>query len=225
MMTSREARVGVQNLLDYLLKAEIVLLSNPVTDERGGRITWHPLNHASGELFRRPEPTIAEYMDWVRSGSYSALLFDGSLLQVTFDYDDRALSGYRLAFVPCPFALDQDLVKAEPIFDLLELYAAQSALEVRMRATIRFDFDPRGQRPGHAAAHASLNAAHCRIPCVSAMNLGHFVAFVFQHFYPDIWAVHSYLRELPRHSHVGRTILPEEERFLHLAWRDVHVGA
>ena len=133
------------------------------------------------------------------------MLFDGSLLQVTFDYDHRRLIGYRLAFVPCPFSLDRELFRTEPTVDLLELYAAQSALEVRMRATIRFDFDPGSQRLGHAAAHASLNAAHCRIPCVSAMSLGHFVAFVFQHFYPEIWAV--------------------EEQLLHLAWRDAPAQA
>jgi hypothetical protein len=217
-VSSREIRNSIQNFLDYLVQSEIALIVNAVND-RGGRVTWRAPNTVDKEFFRQAEPTIAEYLGWVRSQAYSALLFDGALLQVTYDFVGDDLRGHRLAYIPCPFSLDLDLLRTEPILDVLELYEDQGSANVRLRASIRFDFDPDAQQLGHAAAHATLNAPHCRIPCVSALSLGHFVAFVFQHFYPEIWHVHEYLRVIPKQRLVTRSIIEAEEGLLHFAWR------
>lgn len=217
-VSSREIRNSIQNLLDYLAQSEIALVANAVCD-RAGRVTWCASSAVGGELFRQTEPTIAEYLNWVRSQAYSAFLFDGALLQVTYDFDGDDLRRHRLTYVPCPFSLDLDLLRTEPLLDVLTLYESHGSAGVRLRTPIRFDFDPDAQQLGHAAAHATLNAPYCRIPCVSALSLGHFVAFVFQHFYPDIWRVHEYLRAMPRHRLVTRSIIEAEEGLLHFAWR------
>lgn len=220
-MKSREVASQIRNLLDYLANAEIAVIANAVVDD-GRRVTWCAGRDCTGELFRQPEPTFNEYLGWLRAGAYSAVLLDGSLLQITYDFADGRLCGHRLAYVPCPFALDPELVRTEPLVDLVAMYAEHGLQHARLRSSVRFDFDPDAQRPGHAAAHASWNSTSCRIPCVSAIGIGRFSAFVFQNFYELIWRTHSYLRELPRREISPRTITSEEEAWIHLAWRNTH---
>lgn len=229
MTTSRDLQASIQNLLDYLANAEIALVTSVTTDTPhkfahrtnvGRRVTWASSHGSEGELFRQVEPTVGEYLDWVEHAAYSAMLFDGSLLQLTFDVEGGELVGHRLAYVPCPFNLDPTLLLTEPMVDLLRLYAGQTTTEVRIRTTVRFDFDPANQALGHPASHVSFNFSHCRIACATALSLGHFIAFIFYNFYPELWLGHKYLRELPRARLAVRTISTAEELAPHVTWRE-----
>ena len=117
------------------------------------------------------------------------MLFDGSLLQLTFDLRGSGLVGHRIGYIPCLFLLDEEgraLLRSEPILDVIELFRGRGEKYLRLRTPIRFDFDPDAATERHPASHMTLNHPNCRIPVRGPLGLGHFIKFVFWHFYPTV---------------------------------------
>src|SRR4051794_11879157 len=110
MMTSRALRDDIQNALDFLFAAELALYINPVSDTPT-RISWQPFGSEEALLISYGATTIEQYLAWVRAGAYSLVLRDGGLLQLTYSFKDRSLVGHRLAYVPCPVVLDEELLE------------------------------------------------------------------------------------------------------------------
>jgi hypothetical protein len=163
--------------------------------------------------------TLADYLDWVETGNYSAVLFDGALLQVTYGIEGNLISSHRLAYVPCPFNVDYSLLETEPISDVVRMYAARPVAEDHLlSAAVRFDFDRIAARPGHPASHLTLNSTECRIACHSPVRLGNFADFVFRNFYATLWNYHPYFQEMPRGNWGGRTLTDDEAMRMHLSW-------
>jgi hypothetical protein len=214
--SSRLVRSEVDALMSYLIETEIALHANPVSN-RSGRISWYPF--ATGEfLEQRDDTSLLQYRAWLENGTYSAVLFDGALLQITYDFAASDLVAHRLVYVPCPFDLDTDLLQREPHVDVFDLYAAGPAHDVQLRGTIRFDFDAERAGDDHPAAHLTFNSPGCRIACAAPLRLGHFIEFVFRNFYPDLWLEHAYLGTFSRVPWGPATVTDAEARGLHMAW-------
>lgn len=218
-ITSRNLHDEVSNLLDYLFDAEIALLIQPVRIA-DTRVTWCPSRRDAGFFLDRDRVHSLEgYRAWLDAGAFSAMLFDGALLQLTFDVAGGAVIGHRLAYVPCPFEVDVEWLKSEAALELMDAYAEEGAHRVALRSAVRFDFDMKAAKPGHPASHMTLNSVHCRVACAAPLRLAHFVDFVFSNFYPELWAVHPYLRDLSTSDYGGRTLTDEESGRLHMDWR------
>jgi hypothetical protein len=215
--TSRVVRDEIDNLLSYLIYSDLALYVNPVVMS-GGRVSWGSFAAGARFLTGRDHTTLSQYQTWLADGAYSALLFDGSLLQLTFDFAGHQLVGHRLAWVPCPFAVDLDLLLVESPTEVMDLYADGSPHDVALKTIIRFDYDIARAAPDHPAAHLSINSTECRIACSAPLRLSHFVDFVFRNFYPDYWSVHPYLASLSRVGWGDRTVTEEEAARLHVAW-------
>lgn len=218
-MTTNTRVIGdhVQNILDYLIEAELALYCNPVaiTD---GRVTFHSLDPSASFLVDRGEHRIGQYRSWVTSGAYSALLFDASLLQFTYDVDGGRVVGHRLGYVPCPFNLDRSLLDSgEAVADILELYEQSDVL---LRSPIRFDYDPASERANHAASHFTINSPDCRIACIAPLHPHRFVDFIFRNFYHQHWLVHEPFFNVGafRQLQSGNLELADERR-PHIMWR------
>ncbi len=182
MTTLRAIRDEVKNVLDYLTSAELALCANEVSISNA-RISFHLGDHRAGFLLDRRDPRVDHYLHWVKTGAYSAILLDGSLIQMTYDVIAGRVSGHRLAYVPCPYDLDAVLLEGgEPLADIVELYLNDHPA---LRSPIRFDYDLTSAKPGHPAAHLTLNTANCRIACIAPMHPLRFIDFVFRNFYPD----------------------------------------
>lgn len=209
----------VQNVLDYLQDSELALYTNSVAQGLE-RVTFHVHDTASAFIFEHSHPGIEQYRLWVRAGAYSAVLPDASLLQLTYDIQGGAVSGHRLAYTPCPYEVDlQLLLEGEPILDVVDLCRDQDPL---MRSPLRFDFDPAVARRGHPATHLTINGLDCRIACVAPIHPLRFVDFVFRHFYPRMWSAHEPFFSVAPFRHLGESVLAEDDRRgLHIAW-DTH---
>ena len=179
MVTPRAIRTEIENALAYLIGAEIALYTNPVIDEHG-RVTWRSARPVGKFMRGRALPTALDYRHWIDVGAYSALLMDGSLLQLSYDFAGNDLVGHRLAYVPCPFNVDRDLLELEPPVDVFDLYAGGHTSEVILRTVIRFDFDLESTRPEHPATHLTINSPDCRIGCVAPLGVGRFIDFIFR---------------------------------------------
>ncbi len=217
--TTRALADSLQNILDYLIDAGLALYANPLftTQTRVSFIRHQP---KAAFLIDRSHPGIEQYLSWVTTGSYSAILMDASLLQMSFTVEGGQVIEHRLAYIPCPFAVDQEmLLSGESIADIVDLYRDGDAL---MRTPMRFDYDPAASKQGHPASHVTLNGADCRIACVSPMHPMRFVDFVFRSFYPDQWIVHKPFFGPAAWRHLGPVVITEDERQgIHMMW-DVH---
>lgn len=215
-------RTEVQDLLDYLIDKRLALFTNRVSAV-DGRVSWHGFNDGARLLAHRGLPRLEVYRAWVASGAYSALLPDGALLQISYDFEGDELVAHRLAYVPCPFEVDPYLLQEEPVTDVIDMYASQhGAVEALvLQTTVRFDYDINQAKPGHPAAHLTLNASDCRLACAGPLRLGHFISFVFRNFYPQVWQEHATrFRSLSTAQWCSPTISDDERVTPHLWWRD-----
>ena len=178
------------------------------------RITWATDNIVPGSLFRQPSATVSEYCDWISCQGYSALLFDGSIVQISYDFDYRDLVGHRLLYFPCPFDIDQDLLATDGLLEVIEVYKDSGAELVKLRSPVRFDYDVKSYSDSHSESHMTFQWSHCRIPVVSPLSPGHFIRFLFKSFYPSIWKDHEFIQDWPRH-YIDPTISLEDLRELH----------
>lgn len=217
MMSCRVIHTELDNFLTYLLGAGIALYITPISND-GTRVSWVTQGLASKFLQHRNKPSIAEYRDWIDSGAYSALLIDGSLLQISYEVIEGALTGHRLAYVPCPFDVEERLLRTEALLDVIEYHAACAPEDIRLRAAVRFDYDLAAAGPGHPATHLTINSPSCRIACAAPLRLGQFADFVFRHFYPAVWKLHPYLQRLAKSGWGDRTISEDERQSMHINW-------
>src|SRR5205823_7414283 len=111
----------VRNVLDYLQQSELAY-PNPVL-LRPDAVSWIAADRSAPFLISTAHASIDQYVAWLRAGHYSALLFDGGLLQITYQVRGSQITGHRLAYIPCPYDLDQDLMRSgEPMADVVDLY-------------------------------------------------------------------------------------------------------
>jgi hypothetical protein len=217
--TSRVVFDQVRNVLDYLEQSELVVYANAILLQPD-RVSWVPSDRLAPFLISAAHPSIDQYVSWLRAGHYSALLFDGSLLQITYRITDRTVSAHRLAYVPCPYDLDEELVRSgEPMEDVVDLYRNTDAT---LRSAVRFDFSPTAASKGHPATHLTFNSVDCRIGCVAPLHVLRFVDFVFRHFYAAHREAHQSFFEVAATAHIGaRTLTEAEQTSLHATW-DLH---
>ena len=210
----------LQNLLSLLLRSGIAISTTTVLDLPGPqgirRITWSNNYAVPSNLFRLDTPTVSEYRGWVDSQGYSAVLHDGSIIQISYDFEYSEMVGHRLVYFPCPFDLDMEWLNTLNLSEVIDLYFDEGTDEVKLRTPVRFDYDPGNHSESHPASHMTFQWSHSRIPVSSPLSLGHFIQFVFQNFYPFLWNTHKFLNEWPR-DELDATITSEERRILHIS--------
>jgi hypothetical protein len=215
-MSSNQLKNEIHRLLHLFLAKDIAVFINPVTVIYSDveRVTWLQHSFVRGELFRDEFCTIKNFRDWVSASAYSAILFDGSILQLSYDFKGGSICAHRLSYLPCPYDIDQDLLRSEPLLDLLDVYNNNMA-SIKLRTPLRFEYDADGATTDHAATHLTMLWSHCRWPVSHPMSVGHFIKFIFQHFYPELWKEFDFIRSWPDEKR-SKTIIPAEELFLHV---------
>ena len=218
MTTANALARTIREMLDALFDAELVLIPNPISVD-GNTVAWKSPTPLDRFVDFADYPTVRTYRRWAEAGEYTALLPDGALLQMRYRVAAGRIAAHRLAYVPCPYRLDQDMLLSEALSDVLDLHAVGSHDDVTMQSTVRFDFDPDSSAEGHPTAHLTLNVASCRIACESAMTPAQFVRFVFCNFYADRWRGNrDVFDSLPDSDH-DSTIKDSERLSPHVAWR------
>jgi len=216
-VSSAATRTEVDAFLARLIEDELAIFATAVVDS-GGVVTWPQPTGYARFLLDPSTPSIKDYRWWVSNGMYSAMLTDGSLLQITYAYDHNYLLSHRLAYVPCPFTIPAEELQSDPLIETFDRYASKGADVVLPRSMIRFDYDRHGQGVGHPAAHLTVNSLDCRVPCAAPLRLGRFVAFVFRHFYPGTAAKYPWVMGMPAGPLVEHTISEHERSETHIYW-------
>ena len=204
-MTPTQTLDDIENLLSLMAESEVAIAVNKtvvdwLTSPRVQRITWSNNRSVPGWLFRTDAGTFEEYRGWIEHSGYAAVLLDGAILQISFDFSGPELVGHRLLYFPCPFDLDHSLLMDEDLslLEIIDLYANPiKANEIRLRSPVRFDYTRGDTNPNHPPSHMTFQWRRVRLPVSAPLSLGHFVHFVFKYFYPDLWSIHQFIREWP----------------------------
>lgn len=218
MTTTRSLAQSLETLLSALLDTGIAIETRPVTIT-GDRVTWQPLPSINPFLGVRGHATVEQYLGWLAGKEFSAVLFDGSLIQISCQVSDRSVSGHRLAHIPCPYDLDQELLgEGFSVEDVVRLYQESPEESVVLRSPLRFDYDPESARPGHPAAHFTINSPDCRIACVAPIHPARFIDFILGQFYPEHHSAHAH-EFIGVGSHLGPPDISDDDRErLHINW-------
>ena len=236
-MTPSEARSEIASLATGLLRCNLAAAANtPMIGLAGGsaRITWPAgMNGEPGFFSSLAFGSINEYRKMVAGGHYIALLNDGGLLQLSIDIANNEIVGHRFGFFPCPILLPDDFnmldFEAIDVLLMYELEADASAFEnddrlpfgqLRLRSPLRFDYAPDTASADEPASHVHLLNDYSRIAVQGPISVGHFVQFIFKHFYPKIWsdATFASITRWPI-KEMNRCISAEEECALHINYR------
>ncbi|MDE0066256.1 MAG: DUF2290 domain-containing protein [Acidimicrobiaceae bacterium] len=222
MSTVRAIADQVRNALDYVRDAELAHFTTEIS-MNSTSVAWHPLDRKGGFIESFEHPTIDQYVTWLVNGDYSALFFDGSLIQITYGVTGGEVSRHRLAYFPCPYVLDRELLgQGMSVADAVELCRNSDAV---LRSPIRFDFDSQSAAPGHPASHVTINGVDCRIACIAPLHVMRFLDFVFRHFYAQLHSAHRSFFGSSHSEHIGPPSLGHDDRHqVHFAW-DVYATA
>ena len=222
MTTVRAIHDQLRNALDYLRDAELAHFTTAVS-VGSADVSWHPLDRKGAFIENFEHPTIDQYVTWLANGDYSALLYDGSLIQLFYEIEGGEVTRHRLSYFPCPYDIDRALLKdGMPPADIVDLYRDS---DVALRSPIRFDFDRHAAGQGHPASHFTINGIDCRIACVAPLHVMRFLDFIFRHFHAQLHAAHRLFFEDAHTQHIGPPSLKDDDREqVHFAW-DVRATA
>lgn len=195
-MTPAQMRGETDRAITLLFKARVAIESNPTLllhRDGDALITWS--GDATLSTAFRGLSSFEEYRESLRRRWFSAILFDGAILQFSYTFSGDEVKKHRLCFMPCPIHFDPSELADFSIGELLEVLDSTELMSrIRLEGSLRFDYDPETTTADHPASHLTISRSSCRIPVSAPLSLGHFVRFVFQHFYPDAWNKHEAIR-------------------------------
>ena len=209
-------RDSIQNVVDFLYEAKLTIATSTIS-ESDNFVSWHPTRKGIPFLRSDDDIDVDQYISWIDAGHYTCILFDGSLLQLSYSIDGRQISGHRLAFIPCPWLLDMNYL--DEGFSLQEILEIHSSNAVRMKSAVRFDLDISAAKRGHPASHLTFNSNDCRIACLAPITPLRFVDFIFKNFYAFYWSRHRSYFSTARSSHLAIPVIGDDERDdIHISW-------
>ena len=209
------------------LKGKLALetASHSVEDVRNGakrlkRLTWVGGHCATGHR-RSSVTTFDDYLEAVNNSSYSLVMIDGGLVQISMDFDGSDLVGYRFVFLPCPVRMKKSHLSAvigrgDSIAESVARFIEGSdPAPFVIRAPFRFEYSKNDGAKRHPRSHVHLGTSDGRIAVSHRLTVGRFLKFIFSNFYHDEFEKYessSLLRDLsPTEDERADKDLYEEE--------------
>lgn len=176
------------------------------TASQGRERVSYPMNGV-GSASVHPFGALEQYLDWVRQGEFTCLLFDYSLIRASYECIGAEVVAHSLLYWPCPiaFSVGIDGIGITDLCDGLEMcihspYTARDVCNLTMRTPMRFDFDPDAERDDHPLVHLHTQFDDARLNVQQAMCFPSFMKKVFRTFYRNRWALHPEIGDLHEQS-------------------------
>jgi hypothetical protein len=157
----------------------VVRISN-----RRKRITW-ATSLVRPDLTSYAISNIGEYLQFLDGRHYQFLLNDGSLIQLSYDFDRGGdITQSRLVWYPCPVQFAPEELEYETIRELILSAPTET---IACNAPIRLDFSPDQITHNHSSTHIHLGMEEFRLPVHRAMEPSRFIRFIIKTIYPKVW--------------------------------------
>lgn len=182
----------ISNTLEMLLEKGLLYTYNELKreylDKNTIRLSWN--NHLSGSFNSGDNfLKLEQYKQIINNQSYLCVLFDGSLIRVSYTIKNGCIVGHNLLWWPAPYkysgvSLD-DVPPKQMLSDFLEDDKWYENIE--MRSPVRIDYDPRKEvvSSAHPPVHMHIEHMECRIFIEKPMCFNSFIKLIFNNFYPD----------------------------------------
>ena len=217
-MKPGEVRADINRLVSVLVNRKLALAHNLAVSSsmsaRSSRISWPGSTTSRALQFTRDSESYTDYLNAIMRGAFTAILCDGSLMQLSYDFKREKLIKHRLCFSPIPFDIPTAELLADPIVDVIETYASDPH-EHRLRGAVRFDYSLSEPDP-LPKSHVHLSSSPGRCAVFAPIGVGAFAEFVFQVFYPSIWDSCDELRAI-RPQFGQRSLSRQSRTRLHLS--------
>jgi hypothetical protein len=222
-MTPSELSTRLNRFVFRLLENGIAIdVRSHSANASGGSalVTWSSPD-ADGAVFQNDFASLGEYLHFLKNGVFSAVLFDGSLLQISYELKRGQVVWHRLCYYPCPIQISIEELEEVTIADFIEeIDLPELKGRLRLNSPIRFDFDPQAANASHPSSHLTANRDCCRIPVRSYLDARRFIEFVFSNFYPDIWQKHTSVLKLSVDD-PPLIIESDDQMKVHLHWSTI----
>jgi hypothetical protein len=198
MASANRVRSDIANALDQLVELGIAVTRSAVVSRDIGRRRTY-VGFSRPAVIERPAfGSIDEYLLAVRTGSWSAVLMDGSLVQLEYECEAISIEWHRLTFLPIPWPIESALLVQESLYDAIEMCRDDS--EIVLRTPLRFDYAPLNAREEHPASHCHFNHEACRLAVASALTPREFIRLVLRTSFPVLWTGSADLHGSRDHS-------------------------
>ena len=153
-------------------------------------LTWVGGHGAKGHR-RGSVTTVDDYLEAMHSLSYSLVMIDGGLVQISMDFDESDVVGYRFVFLPCPVRMKKSHLSAvigrgESIAECVARFIeGNDQVPFVIRAPFRFEYSERDGLIEHSKSHVRLGTLDGRIAVSDRLTVGRFLKFIFSNFYQD----------------------------------------
>mgnify|MGYP000749646348 FL=1 len=181
----------ISNTLEMLLEKGLLYTYNELKreylDKNTIRLSWN--NHLSGSFNSGDNfLKLEQYKQIINNQSYLCVLFDGSLIRVSYTIKNGCIVGHNLLWWPAPYkysgvSLD-DVPPKQMLSDFLEDDKWYENIE--MRSPVRIDYDPRKEvvSSAHPPVHMHIEHMECRIFIEKPMCFNSFIKLICNN-YPD----------------------------------------
>ncbi len=202
-MNANEISKMIESTCRDLFSLELIFhYNNPCVNTLGNgnkRVSW-PTN-CSGSVTAHSFGSLEQYLEWIRNNEFTCLLFDFSIIKVSYECFQAEIVGHNLLYWPCPVEF---LIKPQDLTDVcsgIEMCidspkGNREIVNLTMRTPMRFDFDPKLESEEHPLIHLHTQFDDTRIGVQQAMSFPTFIKKIFRTFYRNKWLENSEIGDL-----------------------------
>lgn len=196
-MTPKQVIATIASTCQDLYGAGLVTFFNSPWEVTSGErsIVTYPIPPGS-TTHAHPFGSLEQYLAWVRNGEFTCLLFDYSLIRVSFECAGNAILGHNLLYWPCPIEFEDRLDDLADLAAGIEICLespakAAGTCALTLRTPMRFDFDPDREGEDHPLVHLHTQFEDTRIHVHKPLCFPAFIKTIFRTFYRDKWSQHA----------------------------------
>ena len=198
-MNAKQVSNVIAKTCDTLYQLGLVKVYNsPCETVSNGK---HRVSWPTSSAFTSSFGTLEQFLAWVREGEFTCLLFDYSIIRVSYEFCDNLIQGHSLLYWPCPIVFQVTIDELDELCCGIELCLespkkANDVCKLILRSPMRFDFDPKRMAKNHPEVHLHMQFEKTRIHVQRPMCFSAFIKTIFRTFYNEKWEKNKELRRL-----------------------------
>jgi hypothetical protein len=198
-MTPKQLIKTILSTCQDLASEGLVTFFNSQIEVAAGERTIVTYPNRTGSTTRvLPFGSLEQYLAWLRNCEFTCLLFDHSLIRVSYECAGDAILGHNLLYWPCPVEFADHVDDWRDLTDAIEIYLkspseAGEIFTMTLRSPMRFDFDPGRDGEDHPLVHLHSQFRDTRIHVHQPMCFQAFIKMIFRTFYASKWHKYAFI--------------------------------